>query len=189
VLSEDGEVPAVHGFDAVFVMGSPWSVYGSEVTPWIDGALDAIRDAVVADAPVLGICFGAQVFAHAMGGRARPADDHEVGWRTVETDDPALVPPGPWFMWHGDTFDLPPEAIAIARTANGVQAFTQGPHVCVQFHPEATPAMVAAWMDHDDADFRRAGIDPAEVLRETERRESEARERAAALLDRFLERA
>jgi len=188
VLSEDGPVPAVVGFDAIFVMGSPWSVYGPEVAPWIDGALDAIRDAVAHDVPVLGVCFGAQAFAHATGGRARQAGDHEVGWRTVDTDDPALVPEGPWFMWHGDTFDLPPGATPVARTSNGMQAYTHGPHLCVQFHPEATSAMVAAWMDHDDSDFRRAGMDPDEVLRETERREPEARERAAALLDRFLER-
>ena len=188
VLSEDGPVPDIDGFDAVFVMGSPWSVYGPEVAPWIDGTLASIRDAVERDVPVLGVCFGAQAFAHAMGGRARPADDHEVGWRTVVTDDAALVPEGPWFMWHGDTFDLPPGATAVARTANGVQAFTLGPHLCVQFHPEATRAMVAAWMDHDDSDFRRAGMDPAAVLMETERREPEARGRAAVLLDRFLER-
>ena len=188
VLSEDGPIPSVSAFDAVFVMGSPWSVYGPEVAPWIDGALEAVRDAVARDVPVLGVCFGAQAFAHAMGGKARPANDHEVGWRTVETDDPALIPAGPWFMWHGDTFDLPPEATAVARTTNGVQAFAQGQHLCVQFHPEATYEMVAAWMDHDDTDFRRVGMDPAEVLSETKRREPEARERAAALLDRFLER-
>ena len=187
VLSEEGPVPAADAFDAVFVMGAPWSVYGDEVAPWIEGALDSIRDAVLHDVPVLGVCFGAQAFAQATGGRARPADDHEVGWRTVETSDPSIVSPGPWFMWHGDTFDLPPGATAVARTSNGVQAFIAGPHLCVQFHPEATPEMVAAWMDHDDGDFRRAGIDPDEVVTETKRREPEARQRAAAMLDRFLD--
>jgi len=186
VLSEDGVSPPVRGFDAVLVMGAPWSVYGEEVAPWIDGALDAIRDAVAGDVPVFGVCFGAQAFAQAMGGRARPADDHEVGWRTVATTDPSLVPEGPWFMWHGDTFDLPPDATAVATTPVGVQAFTMGPHLCVQFHPEVTPDLVAAWMGHDDGDFRRAGIDPQDVIAETRRRESEAKARAAGLVGRFL---
>ncbi len=188
VLSEDvAPPPDPAGFAAVLVMGSPWSVYGEEVEPWIAGALDSIRAAVASDVPVLGVCFGAQAFAHAMGGRARPADDHEVGWREVQTDDPAMIPTGPWFMWHGDTFDLPPGADAIARTPIGIQAFTMGPHLCVQFHPEATPEIVAAWFAHDDGDFRRAGVEPSDVLDETRAREPEARTRAAALVERFLD--
>jgi GMP synthase - Glutamine amidotransferase domain len=186
VLSDDDAPPSIAGHDAVIVMGAPWSVYGDEVAPWIDGALDAIRDAAAHDVPVLGVCFGAQAFAHAMGGRARPADDQEVGWRKVRTEDPTLIPAGPWFMWHGDTFDLPPGATAVATTPVGVQAFTMGPHICVQFHPEATADMVAAWLGHSDEDFRRVGVDPADVLEETRRREPEARIRAAALVDRFL---
>ena len=188
VLSEDHTQPSLDGVDAVLVMGAPWSVYGDEVAPWIDGALEAIRDAVARDVPVLGICFGAQAFAHAMCGRARPADNHEVGWRTVKTTDPATVPEGPWFMWHGDSFDLPPGATAVATTPIGVQAFTMGPHLCVQFHPEATPEMIENWLAHSDEDFRRAGIDPAAVLEETRQREPEAKVRAAALVDRFLSR-
>jgi GMP synthase-like glutamine amidotransferase len=186
VLSEDGTQPSLDGFDAMLVMGAPWSVYGTEVAPWIEGALATIRDAVARDVPMLGVCFGAQAFAHAMGGRARPADDQEVGWREVHTEDPTLIPAGPWFMWHGDTFDLPPGSRPVASTSVGVQAFTMGPHICVQFHPEATPDMVAAWLGHSDADFRRVGIDPADVLKETRRREPEARIRAAGLVDRFF---
>ncbi|MGZ4155434.1 MAG: type 1 glutamine amidotransferase, partial [Actinomycetota bacterium] len=184
---EDGAPPPVDAFDAMLVMGAPWSVYGEEVAPWIDDALAAIRAAVAGDVPVFGVCFGAQAFAQAMGGRARPADDHEVGWRTMETTDSAVVPNGPWFMWHGDTFDLPPGATALARTPVGVQAFTMGPHLCVQFHPEVTPELVAAWMGHDDGDFRRAGIDPQDVIDETRRRVSETRARATGLVGRFLD--
>jgi GMP synthase-like glutamine amidotransferase len=187
VLSEGGVPPSIASHEALVVMGAPWSVYGDEVAPWIEGALAAIRDAVAHDVPVLGVCFGAQAFAQAMGGRARPADDQEVGWRKVQTTDPKTVPEGPWFMWHGDTFDLPPGATAIATTPVGVQAFTMGPHLCVQFHPEATPEMIEDWLGHSDADFRRAGIEPADVLEESRRREPEAKARAAALVDRFLD--
>jgi GMP synthase-like glutamine amidotransferase len=185
VLSEDETPPSIARHQAMLVMGAPWSVYGDEVAPWIDGA--STRSATRSRAMSR---YWASASARRRSRRrwadARPADDQEVGWRTVQTTDPKIVPEGPWFMWHGDTFDLPPGATAVASTSVGVQAFTMGPHLCVQFHPEATPEMIEDWLAHSDADFRRAGIDPADVLEETRRREPEAKARAAALVDRFL---
>jgi hypothetical protein len=64
-----------------------------------------------------------------------------------------------------------------------------GPHLCVQFHPEVDEGVVASWVDTDPSDFITAGIELADVLAETRRREGEARIRAAALVDRFCERA
>jgi len=169
-------------------MGAPWSVYGDEVAGWIGGLLDTTREAVERGVPMLGICFGAQAFAQALGGRVMPAADHEVGVREVQTDDTALVPPGPWFMWHGDTFEVPEGAEVIARTSAGPQAYTYGPHMLVQFHPEATAEIVAAWMAYDDADFHTAGVDPTETLETLHANEEAARIRATAMVDRLLER-
>ena len=189
VLCDDGSLPVLDGFDAVVVTGAPWSVYGEEVRPWIDGLLERLREAVAADVPVLGICFGAQAFAEANGGWVARSRDTEVGLHLVETDDAALVPPGPWFMWHGDTFGPPDGATVIARTGSGPQAYTLGPHLLVQFHPEATAEMVQAWLAYDDADFHRAGVDPAETLLALRASAHEARARADVLVDRFIERA
>jgi len=187
VLADEGPPPALVGFDAIVVTGAPWSVYGEEVRTWIDGLLERLREAVATDVPVLGICFGAQAFAEANGGWVARARDTEVGLREVETDDPVLVPPGPWFMWHGDTFGPPEGATVIARTEAGPQAYTLGPHLLVQFHPEATAGMVEEWLAYDDADFRTNGVDPAETLEAMRASEGEARRRAEALVDRFLE--
>jgi GMP synthase-like glutamine amidotransferase len=186
VLDADGPPPRLDGFDAVVVTGAPWSVYGEQVRGWIDGLLDRLREAVERDLPVLGVCFGAQAFAQATGGWVARAQDTEVGLHEVETDDPDLVPSGPWFMWHGDTFGPPEGATVVASTPTGPQAYVLGPHVLVQFHPEATPEMVEAWMAYDDADFRNAGLDPADTLEALRAGEAEARARADALLDRFL---
>ncbi|MGZ8629630.1 MAG: type 1 glutamine amidotransferase [Actinomycetota bacterium] len=186
VLADDGPPPSLDGFDAVAVMGAPWSVYGDEVREWIGGLLDRLREAVEADVPVLGICFGAQAFAEANGGWVARARDTEVGLHEVATDDAPAVSSGPWFMWHGDTFGPPEGATVIARTAAGPQAYALGPHLLVQFHPEATADIVEAWLAYDDADFLRAGMDPADTVATMRAREAEARGRAAALVDRFL---
>jgi GMP synthase-like glutamine amidotransferase len=186
VASEDERIPEVDGFDLLVCMGAPWSVYGDEVAPWIGTALERFRSAVQRDVPVLGICFGAQAFAEALGGEARRALATEVGWRQVETDDAAVVPPGPWFMWHSDTFTLPPGARELARTPVGPQAFALGPHLCVQFHPEITPWILGAWIEHDDEDFRRNGVDPERVLEQTRAELGRARVRARELLNRVL---
>jgi GMP synthase-like glutamine amidotransferase len=186
VASVDERIPELDGFDLLVCTGAPWSVYGDEVAPWIDTALERFRSAVERNVPVLGICFGAQAFAQALGGEVRRAPATEMGWREVETDDAVAVPRGPWFMWHSDTFTLPSGARELARTSVGPQAFALGPHLCVQFHPEITPAILDAWIEHDDGDFRRNGVDPASVLAQTRAGFERGRERARALLDRVL---
>jgi GMP synthase-like glutamine amidotransferase len=186
VLASDGPAPSLDGFDAIVVMGAPWSVDGDEVRGWIGGLLERLREAVERDVPVLGICFGAQAFAEANSGWVARARDTEVGLREVATDDPEGLPAGPWFMWHGDTFGPPEDATVIASTGTGPQAYTLGPHLLVQFHPEATAGIVEAWLAYDDADFRAAGVSAADTVDALRVGEADARERAIRLVERFL---
>ena len=189
VAADGGAMPSADGFDAVVVMGSPWSVYGPEVEPWIGGLLGLLREADRRGVGVFGVCFGAQSLAAAFGAQVYRGE-LELGWHEVESADPGLVPTGPWFMWHSDRFDLPYGATERARTqANGPQAYVLGRHLCVQFHPEADAGIVSAWVGHDSADLDEAGLAREAVLDETASRESEARRRAYALVDAFLERA
>ena len=187
VASLDGPLPPLDGFDFVIAMGAPWSVYGEEVKPWIESELELFREAVRRVIPVLGICFGAQAFAQALGGEVHKAEA-EVGWKAVHTNDPGLIPEGPWFMWHSDSFSLPAGARLVSWTeSGGPQAYTMGPHILVQFHPEVRPDVLEGWNRAEDSDvFERLGIDRAEIEAETERRQEEARERARRLFDRFL---
>ena len=186
VLADEGPPPELDGFDAVVVMGAPWSVYGDEVRDWIGGLLERLRQAVELRVPVLGICFGAQAFAEANGGWVARARDTEVGLHEVTTADVSVVSAGPWFMWHGDTFGPPDGATVVASTGSGPQAYTLGPNVLVQFHPEATAEIVETWLAYDDADFRHAGVDPGKILAAMRATEPEARARADALVERFL---
>src|SRR4051812_25979762 len=105
--------------------------------------------ALAHDVPVLGLCYGGQVLAAVLGARVGPAPVPELGWRVVQTDDPAVVPSGPWLEWHFERFCTPPGATELARTADAPQAFRLGPHLGVQFHPEATLEIVADWAEAD----------------------------------------
>jgi GMP synthase-like glutamine amidotransferase len=119
---------------------------------WITHQLAWLREADAAGVPILGICFGAQALAAVLGGRVFRLPEPEIAWIEVDSADPERVPAGPWLAWHEDGFELPPGAERLARNPFGEQAFRHGRHLAVQFHPEATAAIAAAW----DKDGTRA---------------------------------
>ena len=184
----DGPLPAPGDADHVVLLGAAWSVYDpSPERAWIADELAWLRDLDAAGVPVLGICFGAQALAAAFGGTVEHAGRSEVGWTRVESTDPAVVPAGPWLLFHHDRCLPPPQARVLARNDVGVQAFTLGRHLGVQFHPEVDAAQLSRWLDDDGrAEAMRAGQDPERFLAQTRAAEPAARLRAAALVDAAL---
>jgi GMP synthase-like glutamine amidotransferase len=169
--------PEPRSADAVVALGSDRSVHAS-ADPWVAAQVDFLRAAHRADVPVLGICFGGQAVAAALGGKVFAAPRTEIGWIDVQGDDGYG---GSWFTWHEDAFTVPPGATELARAASGPQAFVLGRSVGLQYHPEVTPAIVEDWL----AGGADAVPDPEPLRRETVRRAAEARERAFALFDRI----
>ncbi|HMJ37345.1 MAG TPA: type 1 glutamine amidotransferase [Baekduia sp.] len=166
-------------------LGSEASAYDDAV-PWLAAERTALDRALAVGVPVLGICFGAQHLARALGGTVAPAARPEVGWLGVETLAPETVPPGPWLQWHRDAFTLPPGADLLARSPVGPQAFRAGPHLGVQFHPEVTPAIAADWARSFPDSVRGAQTTVAAVLAGSDEHAAGARVRAFALFDAFL---
>jgi GMP synthase-like glutamine amidotransferase len=182
--------PEAAGYDAIVPMGAPWSVYDhGRIGSWVQDEIGFLRAAHEAGVPIFGVCFGGQALAAALGGEVVPAERPEIGWTTVETDRPDLVPPGPWFQWHGDRWVLPPHLSAFARTVVADQAFVVGRSLGLQFHPESTPAMLDGWLSNGGAAHARAlGLDPDALRAEMAQRAAEAARRAADLVTAFLER-
>jgi GMP synthase-like glutamine amidotransferase len=167
-------------------LGSEFPAFDDSI-PWLGRERTLLRQAVEADVPVLGICFGGQLLARALGGRSFRGEA-EIGWLPVHTSDASLVPEGPWFQWHFDTFTAPPGAELIADSPVGPQAYTIGRSLGVQFHPEVTPEIMDLWVAAYRHELDEEGVDPDRLLDETYRRADDTRGGAWRLFDGFLER-
>ena len=184
---KEGDLPPPEQAGHIVLLGASYSVYDTE-QPGIAEELAWLRRADEAGVPVLGICFGAQAMTVAFGGRVTAAARKEIGWTMISTDDPEVVPAGPWLEFHGDQCHPPQEARVLARNEVGVQAFTLGRHLAVQFHPEVDGAQLRGWLDAGGrADAERAGVDPDALVAETVAHEPAARARAHRLVAAAIE--
>jgi len=138
--------------------------------------------------PLLAVCYGAQLVAGMLGGRVTPAPVAEIGWQRIESDEPSLVAPGPWFELHYDRFSAPPGVPLVARSEAAPQAFVHGRTLAVQFHPEVDAEIVSEWVHLDRAKLAALGVDVEALLAETAAVEAAASARCAELLERFLDK-
>jgi GMP synthase (glutamine-hydrolysing) len=166
-------LPEPTALSGVVISGSRGNV--TDRPDWLEPAADWIRALHAADVPVLGICFGHQLIAHALGGEVgwNPAG-YEIGTVDVEklpaaAGDPLLgdLPsPFPAHEVHYQTVSrLPEGAVHLARSAGDpVQAFRCGSAWGVQFHPEFADDTMRAYLRDQSAVVREVGRDPEAIL-------------------------
>ena len=136
----DNHRPTDFDFDAVVVTGSRASVYWDR--DWIRPLVDYVADAYDRGLPILGVCYGHQVLAAALGGRVESMGEYEIGYSTITrtAEDELLAgidTEFTAFTTHSDVVtDLPPDAALLAENDYGVHAFRCGHAWGVQFHPE-----------------------------------------------------
>ena len=188
VPSVSVDFPDPLAYDVLVPLGAPWSVYDADtIGAWVGKELGFLRAAHDGGVPVLGVCFGGQALAAALGGAVELSPEPELGWTLIDSSDPDLVEPGPWFQLHQDRWRLPPGARELATTGVASQAFVLGRSMGVQFHPELTPTILQAWLDSGDRDYLLAhDVDPDALMVVTAAQAEAARERAVRLVDRFL---
>jgi GMP synthase-like glutamine amidotransferase len=175
--------PDPRDFSFVASLGSEHSA--GETDGWVADEIGSLREAVEADVPVLGLCFGGQALSVALGGGIEVLRTPEIGWVFVESFDPA-VPGGYWLQYHFDLMHLPPGAQELARSPAGLAAFRRGRHLGLQFHPEAGADLVDLWA-RTDPKLPSTGITVEELAAQSEAHAEAARDQAFALFDRWLE--
>lgn len=181
---EDAE-PDPTRYDLIVSLGSEFAAF-DDTKPFVPREAALMRRAIDADVPILGLCFGGQMLARVLGADLYRSDDSEIGWLPVRSRDPELVPEGPWFQWHFDTFTTPPGATVVAETDVGPQAFVAGRSLGLQFHPEVTTEIMDDWVRVYRHELDADGVDPDALLEETHRRADASRGNAMQLFDRFL---
>ncbi len=180
--------PDYNNYDVIIPLGSPWGAWDDAcIGNWLLPELEWIRSAIEADIPVLGICFGGQIMARALGGSVAPGPRPELGWTYIFSDEQSLVSNGPWFQFHYDYWQVPPAAKEIARTALASQAFTYRRSLALQFHPELDSEVLEGWLIWDgNEELAEDGQDPKIVLQQTRALAEESKLRAFELVDNFL---
>lgn len=181
---ESADVPDPEDHRFVVSLGSPHSVTDSDVQ-WVSDELRFLRESVEADVPVLGLCFGGQALATVLGGGVERMARPEVGWAKIRSETEWLSP-GPWLQYHQEVLILPDGAARLAHDHAGPAAFAAGPHIGVQFHPEATPEMLDAWA-RVDTDLP-TGVTPEELATQSRQHAARAREAAFDLFDAWWAR-
>jgi GMP synthase (glutamine-hydrolysing) len=194
-VAEGADLPSdAAAADLLVVLGASAGVYEVERYPFISGELAFVRSRLDAKRPTLGVCFGSQVMAAALGAQVSPGETVQVGFRPVEpTDAGALTAMRhfagvPVLQWHGDTFTLPEGATRLAGSSDyaneafGIEDWA----MAVQFHPEITADMHEEWLDSDQEYVMNAGYDPAELRDDFDRLGLGMRHAAESFLTEWL---
>jgi len=157
---QDTRLPDPNNLDLIIAMGGPMSVNDESEFPWLRPEKQFIRDAIERGISVLGVCLGAQLVASALGSRVYRNAVKEIGLFPIEavpgTAATFTFPPTcSVFHWHGETFDLPPGAVLLAKSAACAnQAFQLNKNVIgLQFHLEITSEGTRALLENCSGDL------------------------------------
>jgi GMP synthase-like glutamine amidotransferase len=183
-VAELTRFPDPHALDVVVSLGSDRSIPASH-EPWIAPEIEFLRSAHECHVPVLGICFGAQALASALGGEVSHAAQLALDWTTLDTHDGALISTGPWLRWHEDILTVPPGARELASVGSVPLAFVHGSSVGVQFHPEVDAELAHAWIEDSRRTLSERAVDLAALRRQVAHAAPGAPARAHELFDRI----
>ena len=191
----------VDRYRGLVVLGGPMNVEDHPHRPHLANEMRAIERMLEQGKPVLGICLGAQLLAHVLGAPVSRNAVPEIGWYPLQkTDaglsDPVLAPlqvDAPVFQWHGCHFDIPRDAVHLARSAQcEQQAFRYGDNAYgFQFHLEMDEQLVERWlanpMYRDELAASGLAHDEHAIRAQTRQHIAAMQQQADAVFNNFLD--
>lgn len=197
-LWESYTLPSVDTYGGLIVMGGPMGVY--ENYPSEQDELALIKTAI-GKIPMLGLCLGSQLIAHALGAEVHPNMKDgkivkEIGYYSIDLTDAAKTDPlfrdfsSPVNVleWHGDAFELPSEATLLATSPQCTnQAFMYKNAYGLLFHFEFKPEMVERQIAIDKEWIHKDHeIDEAELAPKAQEYASAMKQQCYKLMDNFM---
>ena len=180
--------------DLVVVLGNDKGVYDKNHLEYIAREEEWVADRLEAQKPILGVCFGAQIMASALGGEVYKGDSTQIGYRSVaptaagENSPVAVFADIPVVQWHGDTFTLPETVTRLAGSNDYEnEAFSiDNWALAVQFHPEVTQDMFVQWLADGRESVVEQGLSEAELMNQHLELNERMQDASVAMLTNWL---
>jgi len=158
-----------NNFSLVVILGAPESA--NDDLPYLKAEQQLIKNSVERNIPVLGICLGSQLIAKTFGAKIYHGTRKEIGFYSdlkISSNSSlfsGFKNPFTVFHWHGDTFDLPEDAVRLASSKYYEnQAFQYKSAVGLQFHLEVNETMVNLWLDNTEKKLKEISyINPQQI--------------------------
>ena len=170
MLAKNEKLPK-NDYAILVVLGAPQSV--NDNLSYLKDEERLIQDFVSQEKPVLGICLGSQLIANAFGAKVYRAEKKEIGFYhdlVIDNSNSKLFSgfenPFTVFHWHGETFDLPKNAVRLAHSNNINQAFQLDSAIGLQFHLEVDSKMINLWLDKTNEKFEKIPYTYPEKIRQ-----------------------
>ena len=170
MLAKNEKLPK-NDYAILVVLGAPQSV--NDNLSYLKDEERLIQDFVSQEKPVLGICLGSQLIAKAFGAKVYRAEKKEIGFYhdlMIDNTNSKLFSgfenPFTVFHWHGETFDLPKNAVRLAHSNNINQAFQLDSAIGLQFHLEVDSKMINLWLDKTHEKFEKIPYTYPEKIRQ-----------------------
>lgn len=191
----------VDRYRGLIVLGGPMNVDEQPQRAHLRNEAHAIEAMLKQGKPVLGICLGAQLLAHVLGAAVPRNKVKEIGWYPLHKTeaglaDPVLAPLAattPVFQWHGCRFDIPRDAVHLARSeACEQQAFRYADNAYgFQFHLEMDERLIERWLATPAyrEELAEAGLahDEHAIRRHTQSHIAQLQAQAEGVFNNFLD--
>jgi len=187
--------PNLRKYDRFIVLGGPQSA--NDKTSMIKKELDFIKKIIKLNKPYLGICLGAQLLAKSLGAEVKINKAKELGNYTIKLTREGqadalfngLSTKLNVFQWHGETFDIPRDAVKLAYCRSCAnQAFKYKNSYGIQFHLEITPEMLKTWLQIPEyrVELNHQGLHVFEIAQDFAKNYSSYRKNCRILINNYL---